>query len=74
MKSIEKLKAIEDVEVLLASWDDPQMGPGVYRRLNEGLDYLQSVHEVVMKIVSGSPSLEIMELCKLALKDLGLSE
>lgn len=74
IRSIERLKEIEDVEVLLASWDDPQRGSEVYKKMDEGLDYLQQIQEVVMKIINDNPSLETMTLCKLVLKNLGLPE
>lgn len=74
LRSLERLRAIENVEVLLSSWDDPQRGSKVYKKIDEGLNYLQHIHEVVMKIINDNPSLETIELSKLVLKDLGLPE
>ena len=74
VKSIKKLKAIEGIKVLLASWDDPQEGNHAYQVINESLDYLQRIHESVIKINKKNPSLDTMEFCKMVLKDLGIPE
>ena len=74
VKSIKKLKAIEGIKVLLASWDDPQEGNHAYQVINESLDYLQRIHESVIKINKKNPSLDTMEFCKMVLDDLGIPE
>ena len=74
VKSIKKLKAIEGTTTLLASWDDPQNGDSVYQIMDDALDYLQSIHESVIKINKINPSLEPMKFCKMVLKDLGIPE
>jgi hypothetical protein len=35
------------VRYLLPSWDEPRQGPAVYPRIEEGLRYLQRVHDAV---------------------------
>jgi hydroxyacylglutathione hydrolase len=72
--SIKRLKAISDINHLLSAWDDPQENGDVYRRMDEGLRYLQRIHEAVMRVNSGRPSLEPMDLCRGVLKELGLPE
>ena len=74
VKSIKKLKAMKGTETLLASWDDPQNGDSVYQIMDDALNYLQSVHESVIKINNINPSLEPMKFCKMVLKDLGIPE
>lgn len=45
--SIEKLKAITDVSVLLSSWDKPKEGRDIIKAFNDGLNYLNQVFEIV---------------------------
>ena len=72
--SIKKLKAIEEIKTLLASWDDPKRGDHVYQIMDDSLDYLQRIHGSVIKINEKNPSLEPFEFCKMVLKDLGMPE
>lgn len=74
INSIKKLKSTSGIEALLASWDDPQEGNNVYQIMDDALDYLQNIHESVIKINKMNPSLESMEFCKMVLKDLGIPE
>ena len=74
VNSIKKLKSTSGIETLLASWDDPQEGENVYQIMDDALDYLQTIHESVIKINKMNPSLEPMEFCKMVLKDLGIPE
>lgn len=70
--SIKKLKAIPDIRHLLASWDEPRKGDEVYQRMDEGLQYLQKTHEVVLECSEKLSGTDPMELSKCALKELGL--
>jgi glyoxylase-like metal-dependent hydrolase (beta-lactamase superfamily II) len=70
--SIKKLKRIEGVRHLLSSWDEPREGDEVYRRMDEGLDYLQRIHEAVLKEAGNDPSPEPLELSKRVLGKLGI--
>lgn len=72
--SIKRLRALEGIEFLLASWDDPRQGELAYRTMDGGLKYLQRIHEAVKKVEGGSHDLEPMELCRRALKELGMLE
>ncbi len=72
-QSIMRLKSIAGIKVLLAAWDAPQKGSLAYQIIDESLRYLQSIHEAVLKIHAKEPSLDSMSLCRLVLKDLGLS-
>ena len=74
VKSIEKLKSIHGIEALLASWDDPRDGDHAYHVMGEALDYLQSIHESVIKISKTNQPADPMEFCKIVLKDLGIPE
>lgn len=72
--SIEMLMGVEDVELLLASWDEPQKDENVHQRMVEALDYLQNIQEIVEKIAPANSSSEPMEFCRIVLKELGLPE
>jgi len=74
VESIKRLKAIVGIKVLLAAWDQPREGEQAYRIMDESLRYLQRIHEAVIKISSEQPTLDSMEMTKMVLKVLGLSE
>jgi hydroxyacylglutathione hydrolase len=73
-RSIKRLRALEGIEFLLASWDDPRQGETAYQTMDGGLRYLQHIHEAVKKVEGGSHDLEPMELCRQVLKELGMPE
>jgi glyoxylase-like metal-dependent hydrolase (beta-lactamase superfamily II) len=73
-RSIKRLRALEGIEFLLASWDDPRRGERAYQTMDGGLIYLQRIHEAVKKVEGDSRDLEPMELCHQVLKELGLPE
>jgi glyoxylase-like metal-dependent hydrolase (beta-lactamase superfamily II) len=70
--SIKKLKAVQDVRHLLPSWDEPRKGEMVYQRMDEGLEYLQRIHDAVRKCSQKSSNPDPRELSGCVLKDLGL--
>ena len=72
VNSIKKLKLIDGIDFLLASWDDPQAGQRVYQRMDEALRYLQRVHEAVTSVADDGSSLEPAEFCRHVLEELGL--
>jgi hydroxyacylglutathione hydrolase len=77
--SIKKLKGIDGVTVLLSSWDEPREGAQVYQQMDDGLRYLQRIHEAVINVVDGDRSLAAdddkkEELCRRVLVELGFPE
>lgn len=70
--SIKKLMDIPDLNYLLPSWDEPRKRDEVYQRLEESLQYLQKVHEVVIKCSEEQSGLDLAELSKCALERLDL--
>jgi hydroxyacylglutathione hydrolase len=72
VESIKKLKGIEGVRHLLSSWDEPREGADVPRRLDEGLDYLQRIHDAVLEAAGNDPSPDPMELCGRVLEKIGI--
>lgn len=74
IRSIRRLKEMQGLQLLLASWDEPRHADLVYPLMEEGLRYFQYIHEVVLKEKAGSPSSDLMALGARVLKDLGLPE
>ncbi len=72
VSSIKRLKNVRGVDTLLSAWDDPKKGDNVYESMDEGLRYLQRVHQAVIKL-SGTTR-DPMALCKKVLPEIGLPE
>lgn len=72
VNSVKKLKLIDGIDFLLASWDDPQEGQRAHQRMDEALRYLQGVHEAVASVAGDGSSLEPAEFCRHVLEELGL--
>ena len=71
IESIKKLKQIEGLKILMASWDDPQIGDSVNASMDAGLRWFQWIHEAVLAETAGSDALDPEELCARVLKHLG---
>ena len=74
VRSIKRLRSIGDINYLLASWDDPRHGDQVYKVMDEGLRYLQHVHETVIKTAGNDCSQMSLELCERVLAELELHQ
>ncbi len=70
--SIKKLKAIKGIRHMLSSWDEPCDGEEAYKRMDEGLEYLQRIHSGVIKCSEHMASPHPMELCGCVLGELGI--
>jgi hydroxyacylglutathione hydrolase len=69
-RSIKRLKSIAGLKWLLSAWDGPRRGDSIYRTMDEGLRYLQRVHEAVLK-TSGT-AVDRAALCRNVLRELGI--
>lgn len=78
VKSIKKLLAIEGIDLLLQSWDDPRKGREAYQLMEAGLRHLARIHEAVLRADAYDIDVESiegsMELCRLVFRALGLPE
>ena len=74
IESIKKLKQMEGLEVLMASWDDPQFGTGAYASMDAGLQWFQQIHEAVLAETAESDAFGPEDLCPRVLKRLGFPE
>lgn len=70
--SVKKLMAIKDVRHLLPSWDEPRQGAGVCRRMEEGLAYLQRIHDAVRTCAGTSAEPDLLEVTRCVLKEISL--
>ncbi|HUW65770.1 MAG TPA: MBL fold metallo-hydrolase [Spirochaetia bacterium] len=71
VRSIKRLKKLTGIRCLLASWDDPREGDRACQAMDEGLEYLQRVHEAVIEAAGDCPPLT-QELIRPVLAALGL--
>lgn len=74
VRSIKKIKAIDGIEFLLSSWDDPKKSINAYQIMDEALSYLVRIHEAVTEVDNNDISYNTMELCRLVLRKLKLPE
>jgi glyoxylase-like metal-dependent hydrolase (beta-lactamase superfamily II) len=74
VRSIKKIKAIDGIEFLLSSWDDPKKGINAYQIMDEALSYLARIHEAVTGVDNNDLSHDPMELCRLVLRKLKMPE
>ena len=74
IESIKKLRQIEGLEILIASWDDPQFGASVYPAMDAGLQWFQQIHDAVLAETAGSDALDPEDLTSRVLKRLGFPE
>ena len=74
VKSIKKLKEIKNLELLFASWEEPQHGTRLYSLMDEGVNYFQHIHDVVRKEWADSPSPDLKKVGASVIKALGLPE
>ncbi len=74
VKSIRKLSELTGLKGLFSSWHDPLRGEKVYQAMDEGLAYIQEIHELVRQEKAKSPALHSKELTRRVLKVLGIPE
>ncbi len=73
-RSIKRLIEIEEVEVLLSSWDEPRYASEAKTVLVRSLDYLHQIHEAVLRSVESGSTPDSLDLCLRVLGELGLPE
>lgn len=71
MESLEKLKRIEGLKVLLSSWDEPRSGESVYALMKEGIAWIRHIHEVIRKERGDAPAPDFAEFSERVMKALG---
>ena len=71
VRSVNKLKTIRGIRVLLSSWDEPRKDGYAYRQMDLALKYLQHIHDVVLDS-AGEGNPDLMELTIKSAAVLGL--
>jgi hydroxyacylglutathione hydrolase len=71
VRSVNKLKKIRGIRVLLSSWDEPHKDGYAYRQMDLALKYLQHIHEIVLDS-AGLDKPDPIELTKKSAASLGL--
>ncbi len=77
VRSVQRLAAIPEIKLLLAAWDEPRRGSEAYRIMDEGLRYLQRIHNSALMVAGANPAQEepdSMQLCRRVLFELGLPQ
>lgn len=74
VKSIRKLREIPGLKALFSSWHDPVQDEKVYQVMDEGLAYIQKIHDLVRQEKAQSPVLNSKGLTIRVLKGLALPE
>jgi len=72
INSINRLKKVKNIEVLLSSWEAPIHGyKHIQKRIDDSLSYLGRIHEAVLQEQNRSNG-DVMELCRNVVRKLGL--
>ncbi len=71
MQSLERLRRLSGIRVLLPAWDEPLRGGEVYVRIDKGIEYLRRIHDTVQALTASGP-VDRMELTRKAAAALGL--
>jgi hydroxyacylglutathione hydrolase len=74
VRSIRKMKELTAVKVLCPAWDEPRFGQAAYEAMDEGLHYLQHVHNLVRAQKKALPSWTATEIAAKVLRSLGLPD
>ena len=74
IRSIQRLRRIKGIKLLLSAWDEPRWGEDAYRIMDQGLDYLQRIHSAVIRAAEKKGSYDPMQICRQTVRELGLPE
>jgi hydroxyacylglutathione hydrolase len=74
LESVRKLQRIQNIEILLASWDQPRRGKEVYKIMDESIAYLERIHAAVAESMKKNKSPDPMNLCRSVVSELGLPD
>lgn len=70
--SIKRLKKVQDVEVLLSSWEAPIFGSDrIAQRLDAGMSYLRRIHESVLHARDQGRD-DVLDVCRHVAAEIGL--
>jgi glyoxylase-like metal-dependent hydrolase (beta-lactamase superfamily II) len=69
--SIQLLRSLRNIRVLLSAWDEPRYGDAAYGKMDLSLDYLKKIHTAVIAS-AGNDNPDPMELTRKTVALLGL--
>jgi hypothetical protein len=69
--SLEKLRRIGGLKILLSSWDEPRSGESIYALIDDGVSYIRHIHEVIREEGGDAPSFDFAELGARVMTKLG---
>jgi glyoxylase-like metal-dependent hydrolase (beta-lactamase superfamily II) len=71
--SIQLLRSLRNIRVLLSAWEEPRYGDAAYRQMDLALDYLKKIHTAVI-VSAGDGNPDSMELTRKTVALLGLPQ
>ncbi|MDG6256026.1 MAG: MBL fold metallo-hydrolase [Methanomicrobiaceae archaeon] len=71
MRSVQRLRRLSGIRVLLSAWDEPRRGEEAYRQMDRAVAYLRRIHATVLAC-AGAGSPDPMTLTQDAAAALGL--
>ena len=71
VRSVQRLRGLTGINVILSAGDEPKNGEDVYRQMDQALAYLQKIHEAVLAC-AGADSPDPMECTRRTAAALGL--
>lgn len=71
MQSLQRLRGLAGIRILLSAWDEPKQGREAYGQMDRAADYLQRIHEAV-QAESGEGYPDLMGLTRKTATALGL--
>ncbi len=72
ISSINKLKELKNIKVLLSSWDKPVFDTNIQKKMDQSTDYLFSIHKTI-KDIEKAENYSPIDLCKMVVGKLNLS-
>jgi len=73
-RSLQKLRELSGVRILLSSWDEPRRDDEVRAALARGADVIAGVHRAVRDVTSSRDAAEPLDLARATVERLGLPE
>ncbi len=71
-RSLARVAQIENVRALYSSWADPIIGDAARQAISDGIDYLKTIHRIVLQVDVEMSTPDPMILCRECVTRLGL--
>ena len=73
VSSVNKLKKIKTLKVLLSSWDAPAYDSYIIEKMDQSINYLLKIHKII-KGINKANEYQPLELCRIVVEKLGLPQ